>query len=171
MSVVLIGFKSCGKSSTGRLLAQSFDFQFIDLDDVLEARYSSREGTVLSCREIFREHGESYFRSLEAEALESLTRRGNVVLATGGGAPMHEPNRPLLRQVGTVVYLKTAPELLFARFQAQGIPAFMAQDPTLPHLRELWAVRDAVYRQIADITIETGTRPVPEVAAEIGRRL
>jgi shikimate kinase len=168
-SIVLIGFKSCGKSTVGRLLAGALGLPFVDLDNRIEAIYQEEDGRHLPCREIFKRHGEGVFRSLETTALEQLATERTLVLATGGGAPLAEANRPLLRALGRIVYLQAAPFLIYRRFQHRGMPAFMAEDSSYEHLHGLWLQRHAVYLALAeaafDVTLLSPQESVATIAA------
>jgi len=168
-SIVLIGFKSCGKSTVGRQLAGTLGLPFTDLDTRIEALYREEDGRPLPCREIFKRHGEAVFRSLESTALEQLATEHPMVLATGGGAPLAEANRPLLRALGQVVYLQAAPFLLYRRFQHRGMPAFMVDDPSYEHLHRLWLQRHAIYLALADVALDvTLLNPHESVATIAG---
>jgi len=165
--LVLIGFKSCGKSTVGRLVAEYLQVPFVDLDDLVVARYRQLVGESRNCREIYRRHGETYFRELETRTLRDAAEVGRAVLATGGGAPLAEPNQAHLRRIGTIVYLKAQPPTLWARYQAEGMPAFMREQPTLAHLHELWAARDAVYTELADLTVPADGVSAKDLATQV----
>ena len=111
--LVLTGFMGAGKSTVGPLLAQDLGWQFVDLDSVIET------ACALSVAEIFRQHGESYFRQREKEAAEKMRHERSMVLALGGGT-VEDPATlaPLLHSAETCVVFLDAPlpELL-ARIQ------------------------------------------------------
>jgi shikimate kinase len=67
---------------------------------------------------------------------------------------MHERNRNLLKKLGTIVYLRSDPVVLFERMQAKGLPLFLREDPSIEHLERLWQERHVVYAQLADHTID-----------------
>lgn len=115
MNVVLLGFKSAGKTTVGRALARLTGRVFLDADAVTEALYRERQGRPLSCREIYALHGADAMRDLEAEALRSLCGMRDTVLATGGGAVLAPGNIPLLRSLGACVFLDTPAAVLRER--------------------------------------------------------
>jgi len=109
-NIILVGYMGCGKSTIGRKTARALQFQFLDTDALIE----EEEGTTIA--NLFEIHGEPYFREKETELLRKLCSgpKGNII-ATGGGLPMREENRPLLKELGTVVYLKPSNNTLVAR--------------------------------------------------------
>ena len=146
----LIGLPGSGKSTVGRQLARRLQLPFVDSDHVIEER--------LGCpiRQYFEREGEASFRDVEAEVLDHLTLAERGVLSTGGGAVLREANRSHLRDRGTVVYLKSSPDELFRRLRHdRNRPLLQVADP-LARLRDLYAVRDPLYRETAHFTIETG---------------
>src|SRR5262245_62566594 len=97
MNVVLIGFRCAGKSTVGRGLAQRLGREFVDCDEYIEGK------THLSIREIFDLAGESYFRTLEGQAIQDLARADGRVIATGGGAVLRRQNTKYLKRNGILV--------------------------------------------------------------------
>lgn len=107
MHIFLIGYMGCGKSYWGRLLADSLNYNFIDLDDLIE----KREG--LSIPEIFEQFGEESFRHREQSALESVKDlKQDSVISTGGGAPCFGNNMVRMNDMGKTLYLKASPLIL-----------------------------------------------------------
>lgn len=107
MNIVLIGFKSSGKSTVARALALHTGRAFTDVDTLIEALYEKLRNEPLSCRAIYARHGESFMRDMEHDALQSLVNIKNTVIATGGGAVLRPENIPLLRSLGTCVFIDT----------------------------------------------------------------
>ncbi len=149
-----------GKSTVGRQLARRLQLPFMDSDHVIEAR--------LGCpiRQYFEREGEERFRDIESEVLDELTRVPQGVLASGGGSVLRALNRQHLHGRGRVIYLKSSPEDLFRRLRHdRNRPLLQVEDP-LNRLRELFAVRDPLYRETAHYTIETGR---PSVAMLVNK--
>lgn len=147
--VFLVGMMGAGKTTVGRKLAKSLSCQFIDLDHEIENR------TGVSIPTIFEIEGEGGFRRREAQALSDLQRDAFVV-ATGGGAILNPASRALMSARGFVVYLHAAAELLYARTQNdKGRPLLQVADP-LSKIRDLVERRDPLYREIADLVVESG---------------
>lgn len=149
MTICLIGLPGSGKSTVGRQLARRLQLPFADSDQVIEQR--------LGCpiREYFEREGEERFRDVEESVIDELTQQPGV-LSTGGGAVLRPANRERLRSRGKVVYLKSTPEELFRRLRHDTQrPLLQVSDP-LQRLRDLYAVRDPLYRETAHFVIETG---------------
>lgn len=174
-NLVLIGMKSSGKTTTGKILARTLGQQFTDMDAEIEARHAAEKNERLPFREIFQRHGKEYFRTLETAALVALaaaTNRPPFVLATGGGLPLAEENRPLLKRIGTLVYLDVDPSVLLARIVAGGIPAFFPypNDPQRS-FTEILAARRPIYAGLASLTVPCGNEPADVIADQIIRQL
>lgn len=169
-TIILIGMKSSGKTTIGRIVADKLGLRFTDVDAEVERRYLEHTGEKLPFREIFQRHGKAHFRTLETEALQALAAAQTerpIVLATGGGLPLAEENRPLLKGMGTVVFLDVAPEVLLPRIVRGGIPAFFPYpDDPAKSLAELLAVRRPVYQALAHITAACGAES-PETVADM----
>src|SRR6185503_5858103 len=117
--VFLVGFMGAGKTTVGRILAPSLNYEFIDLDDLIQERMG------MSVQEIFARLGEAAFRRAESEVLESCRDRFQTVVALGGGAYIAEPNRRLLREIGTTIWLDCPLEVCMSR---------LGDDPSRPVL-------------------------------------
>ncbi len=165
-SFVLLGMKHCGKSTHGRLLAEKIGGAFIDTDDVVEAIFAETQGEKKSCRESYRDHGARMFYDLECEAIRSLAERSDKrVVALGGGTAMHEELHPLIRQMGTVVYLANDPEELFRRVMAGGLPPFLdAADPHGSFLKQVQR-REEAYCELADVRVDLHGLEIEEAQA------
>jgi shikimate kinase len=164
-NVFLVGMMGAGKSTAGRLIARRLKRSFIDSDQEVERRCGVRIPL------IFEIEGESGFRAREEALIDELTAREDVVLATGGGAVLAEANRRHLAARGTVVYLHAPPAALYERVrQDRNRPLLATPDPRAK-LRELYAARDPLYREIADIVVETGRQSVQSLARDLLGRL
>lgn len=141
--IILVGMPGCGKSTVGRALARRLDLPFADADVVIEARIGC------SIREYFDRHGEAAFRDVEQDVIDELTQRGRGILATGGGSVLRAVNRKNLHERGTVIYMHTPPERIYRRLRHdKKRPLLQVADP-LGRLRDLYAVRDPLYRECA----------------------
>ncbi|MZQ81729.1 AAA family ATPase [Paenibacillus sp. 5J-6] len=108
-NLVIVGFMGTGKSTVGKLLAERLGWKFQDSDAVLE------EAQQTSIADLFRQHGEAHFRSLESKTLESLLAHRGQIVATGGGAVLAEENRACMLRNGFVVALTASPEAIIHR--------------------------------------------------------
>ncbi len=139
-----------GKSTVGRILARRLSKRFVDTDHEIE----KRNGVTIPV--IFEIEGEEGFRRREQELLADLAQEQGLVLSTGGGIVLKSENREVLRNHGFVVYLNARPELLADRTKHdRSRPLLNVEDP-LTRLRELHAVRDPLYREVAHAVVETG---------------
>jgi shikimate kinase len=134
----------------GRQLARRLQLPFIDSDHAIEARLGC------SIREFFEREGEQRFRDIEEEMIDALTQGTSSVLSTGGGAVLRQSNRLHLRERGRVFYLKSSPEELFRRLRHDtNRPLLQVEDP-LSRLRDLYSIRDPLYRETSHFVMETG---------------
>ena len=164
-TVVLVGMMGSGKTAVGRRLAEMLDYRFYDVDHYVE------ENTGVDVSFIFEKEGEEGFRKREAKVIDDLSTMENVVLATGGGAIMNPENRSRLGARGFVVYLYTTVDQQVARTNKGRERPMLANGDSREILEDLMAIRDPLYREIADLTVETDGRRVKAVANEIVERL
>lgn len=160
-NIFLIGPMGAGKSAVGRYLARTLHLSFVDSDDEIESR------TGVDIPFIFEKEGEEGFRKREATVIDDLSKMDGVVLATGGGAVVNPDSRSRLGGRGFVVYLYTTVDQQVARTQkGRERPLLESSDPRTT-LQDLLDARDPMYREIADIVVETDGRKVKSVANEI----
>jgi len=151
-NVFLIGPMGAGKSTIGRLLAKELKYPFKDSDREIEVR------TGADIPWIFDVEGEEGFRQREEAMIAELVHEDGIVLATGGGVVMRPANRAELKSGGLVVYLRTSVEQQLQRTaKDRQRPLLQNADPEAV-LRDLMAKRDPLYREIADLIIETDQR-------------
>jgi shikimate kinase len=155
-----------GKSTIGKHLARELNIEFYDTDQVIE----ERTGADISW--IFDVEGEDGFRKRERKVIDELTQRVGIVLATGGGAVLDNENRNRLAARGTVVYLHTTVEQQMKRtMRDKRRPELQNQDFGEDDMSDIMVMRDPLYREIADIIVETDGRTVRSVASEVIRLL
>ena len=154
-----------GKTTVGRLLARRLKRSFHDADEEIERRCGVRIPV------IFEIEGEAGFRAREAKTLADLARRTDIVLATGGGAVLSADNRKLLAGNGVVVYLRAAPADLWSRTRHdKNRPLLQTTDPR-GRLEQLYAERDPLYREVADIVVDTGSQSLGSLAHRLEQQL
>ncbi|WP_242622640.1 shikimate kinase [Lachnoclostridium sp. Marseille-P6806] len=146
---VLIGFMGCGKTTVGRLLAEREKLRFMDTDQQIEAE----EGRTVS--EIFASDGEERFRELETALLARLAGEaaGGCVYAVGGGTPLREENRALLRKMGEVIWLSVQPDTVLKRLSHDRSRPLLQGADREQRVRELLKKREDCYRAAADRVI------------------
>lgn len=144
-----------GKSTIGRHLAKRLDRDFVDSDAVIERHIGC------SIRDFFDREGETRFRDIEQQLIAELASEPDTVLATGGGVVLREANRRVLRSNTVVIYLRSTPEDLHRRLRHDAKrPLLQVTDP-MKQLREMHAIRDPLYREVAHFIIDTGRPTVP----------
>ena len=154
-----------GKTTVGRSLAKRLSKTFLDSDHEIEERTGVRVSI------IFEIEGEAGFRKREADTLAKLVQLENVVLATGGGAILDPQTRVGLKEHGCVIYLHARPAELAKRLgQDKSRPLLQGADP-LKRLQDLYAIRDPLYREVADLVIDTGRQSVSTLLGQLLQRL
>ena len=160
-NLFLVGPMGAGKSAVGRQLARLLHMDFVDSDEEIESR------TGVDIPFIFEKEGEAGFRTREAKVIDDLSARQGIVMATGGGAIHDAANRSRLGARGYVIYLHTSvAQQLDRTSRGRNRPLLENDDPRAV-LESLMEVRDPLYREIADLVVETDGRRVREVADEI----
>ena len=164
-NLILIGPMGAGKSTIGRLLAKELHLVFKDSDKEIEQRCGA------NIPWIFDVEGELGFREREQAMIAELCSESGAVIATGGGVVLREANRFALKSGGRVVYLHASVEQQIARTaRDKGRPLLQKPNPG-QILRDLMEIRDPLYREIADVVVETDERPPRMVVQEILDRL
>lgn len=164
-NIFLVGMPGAGKTTVGRQLARRLQRAFIDADHEIEARTGVRIPL------IFDIEGEQGFRDREAKVIAELANESNLIVATGGGAVLRPENRAALKQGGTVVYLRATPRLLFERTRLDpNRPLLQVADPMLK-LEELFAQRDPLYREVADLVVNSLGGSINHLVKQVEREL
>lgn len=164
-SLILVGMMGAGKTTVGRLLARRLKRTFYDSDEEIERRCGVRIPV------IFDIEGEAGFRARETQVIAELCALDEAVLATGGGVVLAEENRRRIAARGTVIYLHARPPHLWQRVrQDRNRPLLAIADPQ-KKIEELYAMRDPLYREVADLVIDTGKQSVQTLAKDLLARL
>lgn len=165
-NIILTGFMGSGKSTTGLGLSYKLQRSLIDTDKVIEKRERK------SISEIFAARGENYFRERETELLRELkSEKGERIFSVGGGTPLRTENAELLRELGTVVYLKVSAEAAFERLKGDGGRPLLQGENPRGRIRTLLQEREPLYMNAADIVIETDGKKTAQVVEEIAAAL
>ncbi len=146
-----------GKSTVGKMLAKKLDRRFLDADHVIEERCGVKIPV------IFEMEGEDGFRKREAQTIKDITAEQDIILATGGGAVLLPDNRKFLSERGTVIYLHANPMELWHRTKGSESRPLLKNGDAKKILENLYAIRDPLYREIADYVIETGKPSVNQL--------
>lgn len=161
-NIILIGFMGSGKSTVGIALSYKMQCVLSDTDKMIERR----EGKSIS--EMFAAEGEDYFRERETQLLRKLREeKARQIFSVGGGTPLREENRRLLRELGTVVYLKVSAETVCERLKGDTTrPLLQGEDP-MEKIRDLLEQREEIYREAADIVVVADEKKPAQIAEEI----
>lgn len=160
--VVLIGPMGAGKTTIGKILAKELGFEFCDSDKEIEKRSGA------NIPWIFDVEGESGFRDREMLVIEDLSQRKGVVLATGGGAMMRKENQDYVSRNGFVIYLNTSVDQQYNRtHKDRNRPLLQGDKDAYEVLSELFELRDPIYREVADLVMDTDKKSLKSVVKSI----
>ena len=159
--IFLVGMMGAGKTTVGKSLARRLERPFVDTDKLLVERTGAPVAT------IFEVEGEAGFRRREAALLRELAPEPGCVVATGGGAILDPENRRVMRDSGTVVYLRARVEHLWERTRHDTSRPLLANDDPRGTLARLLAERDPLYREAAHLIIDTGTQSVTTILQRV----
>jgi shikimate kinase len=150
-----------GKSTVGKLLAESLKVKFIDLDREIENKYGS-------INDIFKDKGEKHFRKLESEELSGIVKLDDeMIVATGGGVLINATNEKLMKNSGTLIWLKARPETLINRLRNDDLNRPLLKDGLYNAIERLYSLRNSLYEKSADIVIDTNDKNAESVVDEI----
>ena len=142
-----------GKTTLGKRLARECNLPFIDLDREIERL------TGVTVATIFEIEGETGFRSRESRVLAGVCDAGGIVVATGGGSVLQPLNRTRMQAAGWIVYLHATANLIYSRTRTDRARPLLQVANPLARIRQLLEQRDPLYREIADLVVESGRDP------------
>lgn len=161
----LTGFRGTGKTTIAGLVAERCGLLLLDLDHEIQ------NSSGLTIAEIFARGGEGEFRRIESEQLMRACQGSPAVVGLGGGAILAAENRRLIKRSGQCVWLTASAETIAARIA--GDAATAAQRPALTKLsqleeiRHLLETREPLYREVADLIVDTEAATLDEIARQI----
>lgn len=165
MRVFLVGPPGAGKSTVGRHLAARMQAAFFDLDEVIQERAGA------DIPWIFDIEGEAGFRDRETAVINDFASIDNVVIATGGGVVLRPQNRTLMSSVSTVVYLEASLSTLVTRTEGKTKRPLLVGKNVRQVLHDIMAEREPLYREVADITVESTGDSARRLAGVIAEKL
>jgi len=161
-NIILVGPMGSGKTTIGRRLSERLNLDFFDSD------YEIINTTGVSIDHIFDVEGEKGFRTRESNVLKKLCNMPNIVLATGGGAVIVEENRELMKKAVLVVYLSSSVDQILRRTaKSKTRPLLEKSNNRRKTITEILEARDALYKGVASLIINTNGKKLNEVIDEI----
>lgn len=164
-NIYLIGFSGTGKSLSGIRAAELLKLPFVDMDDLIEYR------TRKTIPEIFEQDGEDAFRKIETDILRELSEKSSRVVSTGGGVPVCDLNRQIMRNSGVIIHLTATPQTIHKRLTTRQssnrtLRPLLGDDAPEQRIANLLAERTEAY-SCADRSIDTEGLSHRQVAAAI----
>lgn len=165
-NIILIGFMGCGKTTVGIRLSYRMRRIFEDTDKLIEKRQQR------AIKDIFATEGEGFFRELETQMLSELEKTvSNRIISVGGGTPVREENREILKRLGTVIYLRIRPETVYERLKADTTRPLLQGDDPKGKIYELMEKRKEAYEGSADIVIDVDNLSIEEILEQITKQV
>lgn len=161
-NIILIGYMGCGKTSLGKKLSYKERIALLDTDKMIE----QKQGMTVS--EIFDEKGEGAFRVMETECLKEIMGYSEkYVISVGGGLPVKEENRELLKELGSVVYLRAKPDTIYERLKNDTSRPLLRGDDPKGKIESMIKQRGPVYELAADCIVDVDEKGYEVITGEI----
>lgn len=164
-NIYLIGFMGTGKSTVASELRRQTATILVEMDQIIE------EQQRMTVAKIFEKYGETYFRDIETELLRDLGTQENLVVSCGGGCVLRDENTEIMKKSGRVVLLLAKPETIYERVRHSVHRPVLNGNMNLEYITELMEKRSRRYEAVADISVSTDGKSVPNICEEILRRL
>ena len=161
-NIILIGYMGCGKTTLGKKLSYRERVALLDTDKMIENKQD------MTISEIFKVQGEEAFRQMETDCLKEMAGyTDRYIISVGGGLPLREENRKLLKELGCVIYLRAKPDTIYDRLKNDVTrPLLQGEDPE-KKIREMLLVRGPVYEQAADAVVDVDEKGYEAIIKEI----
>ena len=159
-TLILVGMMGVGKSFAGKIIAQKLLCDFYDLDNEIE------KDEKLSISEIFKIHGDNYFREKEFQVLKKIYKPEGLVIALGGGAFINTDIREMLINSANVVYLEASPQTIFNRIKDNNDRPLLENRMNIETIEQIINSRKEKYK-LAHYTIITDNKNIEDVVGEI----
>lgn len=162
-NIILIGFMGTGKTSVGKELAKSKNIDFIDMDLEIEKLENK------TINQIFKEHGELYFRKKEEELFKNICNLENTIISTGGGIIENKNNIKLLENTNNVIWLDGNVNTIINNIQNEinNRPKLKDLKDLKTYIEELLKQRYDRYRKCSNIKIDIDNKNISQVVSEI----
>ncbi|MDY6038043.1 MAG: shikimate kinase [Eubacterium sp.] len=148
-NIYIIGFMGSGKSTLTLNIKKTTDKKALSTDTLIE------EKAGISISNIFSKYGEDYFRKLEQEVLDKVSKSDNLIVDCGGGIPLCKENAELIKRSGKVIYLKASAPVIFNRLKNDNLRPLLQNKKSISEISDMLSQRELYYEKIADVTIDT----------------
>ena len=169
MNIVLIGYRCCGKTSSGKRVAEKLDRMFVDTDEL------TIEKSGKSIDDIVSRYGWQHFRELEKDVIKEISSNDDLVIAAGGGVVTKKENIENLKKNGFFVWLYADVDIIKKRLEKDAVsdenrPSLTGDDPA-DEIMKVLEEREPVYSDVSDMAIDTSKLDIDEVADTIIERI
>ncbi len=165
-NIIFIGYMGAGKTTIGKMLSEQLGWSLVDTDEKIEEKAGKR------IARIFEEEGEECFRQMETSVLkELLSEADTMVISVGGGLPVREENRRMLKELGLVVYLQVTPETVAKRLTGDQTRPLLENRDIQKRAEEMLPLRDPFYQETANVTISCDGKEKNDILSEISQKL
>ncbi len=173
MQIYFIGYRASGKTTVGKNLAKMLNYKFLDTDQ--EIVWQSQ----LEIADIVKKYGWDFFRKKEKAIINSINPADNLIISLGGGAIIDSDNARTIKQNGTVIFLKTSPNIIKKRLLTdantkKNRPSLSGADTqnslhnnTINEVDKILAKREPIYNNISNIIINTDNKQIEQIICEI----
>ncbi len=141
-NIIITGFMGTGKSVVAKELARKLKMEFIDMDQIIE------EGQGMSISDIFARYGENYFREQENKLVKKLSKKENIIIATGGGTLLSSDNTRILNRKGNVICLYADSQAIYNRVKRKNNRPLLNGENILDKINHLMKERKKIYDNI-----------------------
>ena len=160
-NIFLIGFMGVGKSTIGKVLAETLQTELMEMDETIEKEQE------ISINEIFAQYGETHFRNLESELVMRIGKGQNTVVSCGGGAVLRAENVENMKKSGKIIFLTATPETIYERVSDSTNRPLLNGNMNVEYIAQLMEKRRTIYQEAADIIIETDAKSIEDIVNEI----
>lgn len=164
-NIFLIGYMGSGKSSVATHMAKAYGMEVMEMDELIVRR----EG--MSISDIFKKHGEEFFRDSESRLLQEICLQENKVVSCGGGVVLRSQNVEEMRKSGRIVLLSAKPDTILKRVKDDNSRPLLAGNKTLAFISDMMEKRREKYEGAADIIVQTDDKSVVSICEEMIERI
>ncbi len=153
-NLILYGYKACGKSFFGRLLAKELELNFLDIDNLVESLFNQDYPEKYTCREISSKFGLEFFRQLESRVVDQIHDVKDSIISLGGGTLLNSENHSKLKKIGKLIYLDAVKEKIKQRIFKRGVPSFLNPNDPENSFEEMYRTRMLHYENASPYHVQ-----------------